>query len=334
MHIFKYEKRGQATKGEFEECRKLGEKLVRQARPDGDPTPRLIGHRAVGMSQFLIGEFRDARLQLEKSIELYDTHPPAAALNFPQDIRATVQAFLGLTCVVMGNIKEGFRHTQAAVVRANQLRHPHTLCYVLTFHAGAHVLCREPERVLAIVDRSIALSAEYGFPLWSAGGQMLRGWARVDVGELQQGLTEIRQGIGDLEVTGALIWMQFGQYLLAQALANAGLRDEAIDVVESTLSAIPNGSRRWYQAELYRLEGDLLLDVPASVVEAQYEKAIATAESQGARLWQLRATNTLAAFCRSRSRMADVRSRLALLYESFAGEEMGFDLRKAEELLE
>jgi predicted ATPase len=323
----------QATKGEFEECRRLGETLVRRARPDGDPIQRLIGHRAIGMSQFLIGELRDARLQLEKSLDLYDAHPPAAELIFPQDIRATAQAFLALTCVVMGNINEGFRHAHAAVARANQLKHPHTLCYVLTFLAGAHVLCREPNRVLTIVDRSIALSAEYGFPLWSAGGQMLRGWARVEIGELEQGMTEIRQGIGDLELTGALIWVQFGRYLLAQALANAERRDDAIDVVDTTLSAIPNNSRRWYQAELYRLRGELLPDAPASVVEGHYEKAIATAASQGARLWQLRATNTLAAFCRSRSGMADVRSRLALLYESFAGEEMGDDLRKAKELL-
>jgi class 3 adenylate cyclase/predicted ATPase len=324
----------QATKGEFEECRGLGEALVQQARLHGDPTQKLIGHRALGMAQFLIGELQDARLQLGRSLDLFDAHPPSAALIFPQDIRSTAQAFLGLACVVMGSLKEGFSHAQAAVNRATQLRHPHSLCYVLTFLAGAHVICREPERVLPIVDRSIALSVEYGFPLWSAGGQMLRGWARVETGELEQGIAEIRRGIADLEITGALIWVQFGRYLLAQALANAERRCDALNVVDKTLAAIPNDSRRWYQAELYRLKGDLSVDAPASVVEAHYEKAIATAASQGARLWELRATNALAMFRRSRTGAVDMRDRLAPLYESFAGEDVGADLQETKELLE
>lgn len=323
----------QATKGEFEECRRFGEELVQRAGLDGDPTQRLIGHRAVGMSQFLIGELKEARLQLQKSLDLYDTHPPPPALIFPQDIRATAQAFLALTCVLLGNIKYGLAQGQAAVARADQLIHPHSLCYVLTFLAGAHVLCREPERVFPLVDRSIALSLKYGFPLWSAGGQMLRGWARVEFGEADQGVAEIRQSIDELEATGALIWMQFGRYLLAQALANTQQRGNALKLVDETLSAIPNNSRRWYQAELYRLKGDLLFDAPASVVEAHYEKAIATAASQGARLWELRASNALATFWRSRGRLGEVRSLLAPLYESFGGEDTGADLSKTKELL-
>jgi predicted ATPase len=324
----------QATKGEFEECRRLGETLVQQARLDGDPTQKLIGHRALGMAQFLIGELQDARLQLEKSLDLFDARPPAAAFMFPQDIRSTAQAFLGLTCVVMGRLNEGFGHAQAAVTRATQLRHPHSLCYVLTFLAGTHVICRQPERVLPIVDRSIALSVEYGFPLWSAGGKMLRGWARAESGDLEQGIAEIRQGIADLEITGALIWVQFGRYLLAQALANAGHRSDALDVVEEALSTIPHNTKRWYQAELYRLRGDLSVDAPPSVVEAYYEEAIATASSQGARLWELRAANALSMFQHSRTATVDMRSRLTPLCESFAGEDVGADLRIARGLLE
>jgi predicted ATPase len=219
------------------------------------------------------------------------------------------------------------------VARAEQLRHPHTLCYVLTFLAGGHVICHEPERALPVLERSIGLSSEYGFALWSAGGQMLRGWARAQRGQAEQGIAELRQSIQALEATGALIWVEFARYLLAEALADAAQRGDALAVVDETLSAIPGNSGRWYEAELYRLKGDLLVDAPVSTIEACYEKAIATAAAQGARLWGLRATNALATLWRSRGRTSDAILRLAPLYKTFSADDTLPDLCKARELL-
>jgi predicted ATPase len=92
-------------------------------------------------------------------------------------------------------------------------------------------------------------------------------------------------------------------------------------------------SGRWYEAELYRLKGDLLVNAPVSAIEACYERAIATAQSQGARLWELRATNALAALWRRHGRISDARHRLAPLYKSFPEEDMCVDLQKAGDLL-
>jgi predicted ATPase len=57
-------------------------------------------------------------------------------------------------------------------------------------------------------------------------------------------------------------------------------------------------SGRWYEAELHRLRGDLLVREGASSAAAEvcYETAIAVAGRQGARLWQLRASNALAGY--------------------------------------
>jgi predicted ATPase len=324
----------QATRGEFEETRKLGEELIARAGPDGDVMQRLVGHRALGMSQFLIGQLKDARRQLETTLELFDAHGGPSALASPQDARATAQAFLALTSILLGDIKGGFAQANSSVARAEQLRHPHSIAYVLTFLAGAHVLCREPERAQAILDRSIGLSIEYGFPLWAGGGQMLRGWARAKLGEIEQGLTDLRLSVEALAATGALIWVQFARYLLAQTLADIKERGAASKLVDETLSAIPRNSGRWYEAELYRLKGSLLVgDAPVSAIESWYEKAIATAASQGARLWELRATNALAMLWCSCGRTQDGIRRLTPLCNSFVCETAVPDLREAKELL-
>jgi predicted ATPase len=164
---------------------------------------------------------------------------------------------------------------------------------------------------------------------------MLRGWAQVELGDVDAGLTEIRQSVDALERTGALTWVHFARYLLAQSLSKIGGREDALKLVDQTLAAIEGTSGRWYEAELSRLKGDLLLsgDGPKAVAEACYETAIAVANRQGALLWRLRATNALAQLHCAHGRFAEAYDRLKPLYSSFGQDTACVDLREAETLL-
>ena len=324
----------QVTRDEFEQCRKLGEELLQRAE-ERDTVQRLIGHRALGLSLFLVGEPIAARQQLGKVLALYDAvaHDPPALM--PHDIRATTQAFLALDSIVLGDINGGLSYARDAVAQAEQLRHPHSLCYVGTFLAGAYVLCSMPEAVVPISERTIAVSHEHGFALWLAGGQMLHGWARVELGDTDSGLTQLRRSITALEATGAAIWVHFGRYLLAQALTKTNHREEARGLVDQTLSAVERTSGRWYEAELYRLRGDLLLNGRAAPAAAEecYEKAISIAGRQGARFWELRATNALMESWIACGKSAEARKRLAELYTTFDTDVVTPDLMRAKTLL-
>jgi len=140
-------------------------------------------------------------------------------------------------------------------------------------------------------------SNEYGFPQWAAGGLMLRGWARVEVGEIEAGLADIRSSIRGLERTGTLIWMQFAHYLLARALVADEQWAKATEVVDRLLAEIKAAGGRWYEAEVARLRGDILRGQhkPLPEIEACYESAIAIARRQGARAWELKAMESLEA---------------------------------------
>jgi len=322
-------------RGEFEQCRRLAEDLLEQALRQDDPTPKLMGHRALGMSLFVLGELSAARDHLKSALDLYDMprHAQLAPL-FSQDFKASAQIYLALALVLLGDIREGLTHGREALAHAEHLRHPHSICYVLPFLAGAYLICRDPETAYPIAERTIALSAEYGFPLWSAGGLMLRGWARLELGETATALDELRQSVSALEATDTLIWVQFAHYLVARALATAGEREAALAQVDKILTWIGGTSGRWYEAELHRLKGDLLLqrDDPSGA-EASYERAIAIAARQGARLWQLRATNALSALWRAQGRISEAHARLAPLCASFGGEPGSADVRQAQALL-
>ena len=294
-----------------------------------------MGHRALGMSLFMIGELAQSSSELRSAIALYDLakHGPLA-LVFSQDFKATAEVYLSLASVLLGDIKAGLDHGGNALAHAEGLRHPHSICYVLPFLAGAHLVAGMAQTALPLTERTIALSSEYGFPLWSAGGLMLRGWARLDLGDVDQALIEIRQSVGALEATGTLVWVQFARFLLARAMAKTGQTEAALRQVQQLLNEMGATSGRWYQAEVHRLNGELLLqhgDPPGA--EACFEQAIAIATRQGARVWQLRATNALSQLWREQGRTSELHARLAPLYSTFDNELASADLQRAKTLL-
>jgi predicted ATPase len=204
----------------------------------------------------------------------------------------------------------------------------------LPFLAGAYLIAGRPEEAYPVTERTIALSSEYGFPQWSAGGLMLRGWAQVDLGKLDDGLADIRSSINALEATGTLIWVQFARFLFAQALAKAGQTRLATELVDRILLELGGTDGRWYEAELHRLKGDLLLGLGRTMAaEASYETAIAVAKRQGARLWELRATNALGAMLREHVRASELHARLGPLYAGFERGLVSPDLLMARTLL-
>jgi len=103
-----------------------------------------------------------------------------------------------------------------------------------------------------------------------------------------------------------------------------------MEIIESIIAEISSTSGRWYEAEVLRLRGDLLTEVGGSLDEAEksYEAAIAVAMRQGARLWQLRATNSLATLLRVRGREAELQARLAPLCAGFEGRFANVDLQQ------
>jgi class 3 adenylate cyclase/predicted ATPase len=317
------------TRGDFEQSRTLAEELLTLAEQQDDPKPKLMGHRALGQALFLIGELAPSRSHLSTSLKFCDAtrHGSLGPLSS--------QTYLALACTLLGDIESGLVFGEDAVRLAEQLRHPHNLCNALAFLAGAHVLRADPGAAYPIAERTVGLASEYAFPLWLAGGRMLRGWASCHLGNAEEGLAELRKSVKALEATGALIWVQFARYLLAQALAKAEQVADAIKLVDQTLLMVAGTSGRWYEAELHRLKGDLLVSGGGSpeAAEACYERAIVVAARQGARLWQLRASNALAALWCTQSKIPEVHAILAPLTASFDGTIMMPDLQRTKTLL-
>jgi predicted ATPase len=122
---------------------------------------------------------------------------------------------------------------------------------------------------------------------------------------------------------------------LARACDIAGQVDEAVTQLDDALQIVERTGERWFEAELHRHKGQLLLRQGyPEAAEELYRKALSIAQEQEAKLWELRAAVSLARLRRDQGRRDEARDLLAPVYGWFSE---GFgtpDLKSAKLLLQ
>jgi predicted ATPase len=202
----------------------------------------------------------------------------------------------------------------------------------------------------------MTLSTEQGFPLWAAWGTMLRGWALAKQERAEEGTSQIRQGMATFRATGAEVSRDYLPALLAEAYEKAGQVEEGLSSLAEALVAVDNSGERWYEAELYRLKGELTLQKEFKVQGSKFQvpntqhptpstqateeaekcflKAIEIAQKQQAKSLELRATVSLARLWQSHGKHPAARDMLSAIYHWFTEGFDTKDLQEAKGLLE
>jgi tetratricopeptide (TPR) repeat protein len=151
----------------------------------------------------------------------------------------------------LGYPDQALQRSHEALTLARELAHPASVATALYFAAMVHARRREWQRTYEQAEAALGLAREHVFAFRVAQATILRGWALVEQGQGEAGLTQIGQGLAALRATGA----ETGSYLilLAVAYGRVGQIEEGLRVAEEALAV----SRR--DAGLYRLKGGLLL---------------------------------------------------------------------------
>ena len=182
------------------------------------------------------------------------------------------------------------------------------------------------------------LCLEYGGqPFWSAWGPILRGWALSEQGKIKEGLAEERQGLEAYSSTGSMLAQPYFLALQAETYRKGGQIEEGIEVLIETLAMLDKSGERWWEAELHRLKGELLLVVSSNnylQAEACFNKAFEIACRQSAKSLELRAAMSLGRLWQQKGKKEKARQMLAEVYAWFTE---GFDtpdLKEAGRLLD
>jgi predicted ATPase len=165
------------------------------------------------------------------------------------------------------------------------------------------------------------LAREYDLNLWRAFGVFLQGWAASQSGAPADGLEDMRRGAELLREQNALLYDGLLKVVLAEAEALAGDPGRAIATIDEALATADRTGYRAFEAELHRARGEILLKLdpaePAAAEEA-FLTAIAVAEQQATRSFQLRAAISLAKLYQSTARPVEAHDILAPALEGFA----------------
>ncbi len=182
----------------------------------------------------------------------------------------------------------------------------------------------------------LALADEYGLPFFRPLALSFRGWALAEEGQIAEGIAEMRWGITESQNAGVSA-RSIELAPLAECYARLGDVENGLRIVAEGLAQVDRTGERTCEAELHRLNGELLLVqyMPStSEAESAFRRAIEIAQQQSAKSWELRATMSLARLLSKQGRRDEARAMLAEIYNWFTEGFDTADLRDARTLLD
>jgi predicted ATPase len=146
----------------------------------------------------------------------------------------------------------------------------------------------------------------------------------------------MRRGHDAWQVTGAELDRPYFLVLLAEAYGNVGQVNEGLGLLTEASAVVDKGERFW-EAELYRLQGELLLQQATGSgdeTETCFRQALDVARHQQAKSLELRAAISLSRLWQRQGKRAEARQLLAEIYAWFTEGFDTADLQQAKRLLE
>jgi predicted ATPase/class 3 adenylate cyclase len=326
-------------RGAYQMMRTLGEELLSLAQRLHDPDLLLEAHHALWATLFFGGELAAARPHLEQGLRLYEPqrHRAHAALYSGHDPGVCCRAVAAPRLWLLGYPDQAVASSRAALALAQQLAHPLTLTIALYLAAILHHLCREALLTQARAEAGMTIAAEQGFPQQLANARTLQGWALAACGRGAEGLTQIQQGLAASQAIGASRDRPYHLALLAEVFGQGGQTTAGLEALAEALATLAKSGVRWWEAELHRLRGELLLQqamAQPEEAEACFQQALDVARQQQAKSLELRAAMSLARLWQQQGKRAGARELLAPIYGWFTEGFDTADLQEAKALLE
>jgi predicted ATPase len=347
------------VRGEVRKARALAEQGFQLAQRLSTPTALLTGHAFLVEPLYFLGELTTARAHLEEAWGLYN--PQEHNLDVMQhwmDPGVGLLSYLAVTSWLLGYSDQAQQRLHEGLVLAERLSHPYSSGNILIYASLFHSARREWQQAREQAEEVIRLSTEYGFPYLFAQGTVLRGRALVVLGQVEEGLGQMQQGLTFFRSTGAELARLNFLPGLASAYARVGRVEEGLAVLAEALTVVDNTGMRLNEAGLYVMKGELLLNADLgmqnderktkrkrlasssihrsvqSEAEACFLKAVDIARKQQAKSLELRAVMSLSRLWQQQDKKKETHKLLSEIYTWFTEGFDTKDLQEAKVLLE
>jgi predicted ATPase/DNA-binding winged helix-turn-helix (wHTH) protein len=326
------------ARAQFQTAGELGQELFHLAQRQHDADFLALAHVVMGMNAFFHGDLVAARTNLERCLPLCDTQQLSAAQFISRYERGAkhgtwfAQVLWGL-----GYADQAQQQSQEALALARQSGHASILAYAEFFATMLTQYRRAVAATYARAEALMALAAAQGFELRLEQGRMLRGWALAMQGKAAEGVAQIRQGWAAQRAVGPKLLQPYFLALLAEASGQAGAPEAGLPILAEAMTLVDTTEERWWEAELYRLQAELLLQLPTYDVhkaESLLHHSLDVARAQQAKALELRAALSLSRLWQRQGKCDAARQLLAEVYGWFTEGFGTVDLHEARVLLE
>jgi class 3 adenylate cyclase/tetratricopeptide (TPR) repeat protein/ABC-type transport system involved in cytochrome c biogenesis ATPase subunit len=319
-----------AMRAEHIAARDVARQCLALAAEHEHPGMSALGNRFMGQTLWLMGAFVDARFHLQRTLDLCIAHQETITSyrRFGADDQVTALSSLSRTLLVLGYPEQGAAVAGQALARARAMGLAFTTAFALDGEALLGALGGDLQRAAAHAEEAMAHSIEHSLPDFEQRARFIQGALLAQSGDPQHGIDLMREAMAAVERNNmSRRTLYLGH--LASAHASLGQPEVGLDLLDEAIRTAELTNERFFEAELYRLRGKMLLTLgQRGEAETGLQWALTIAQQQQARWWELRATITLAKHWHDEGKSPEAYSLLQPVYSRFVE---GFDTRDLKE---
>jgi predicted ATPase len=210
---------------------------------------------------------------------------------------------------------------EEGLARAFESNHPGTQADINCFTAIFEIVRGDVDAARRPAETVVELSREHGLTQFALWGALLNAWARARLGDRETGLAELRQALEASIGQGIKMNLPLYQGLLAELEAEQGA-EVALARTDAALALARETGERWTDALLHRIRAQILLKrYPTNTAPAEqaFQTAIAVAQQQKAKSFELRAAMNMARLWRDQGKRDESVNHMTFSAPSVAG---------------
>ncbi len=328
-----------AARAQYETGFEMAEQCFRLAQAAGDSGLLLEAHHALAVSCCVAGEFAEGLEHAKQVIANYNpVDHDRLRFAYGQDPVAACLFHAGSAQWFLGYPDQSAKTTDECIALARRLNHPHTLATATGFGARTYQLSGNINAVEECAAETVAVASAHDLRFYRAIGVMFGGWALTRRGRIEEGIAQLQSGLDAFRATEAVLLLAYFSAMLAEAYGELGQASEGLRILE----AIDVARDRYWEAELHRLRGELILKQQPDrdigklegTAEECFRRAAAIARKQNAKSLELRAACSMSRLRMRQGKRSEAREVLAEIFEWFTEGFDTADLKEAKILLE
>jgi predicted ATPase len=337
-----------SMRAEYQTALELCDQMLSLAERTEDAVLIALARWGLGYGLVRTGALAPGLAHLEHMIAFYDSQQHhALTFTYGSDPGVACLSWASWALWTLGYPDQALKRSEEALALAHNLSHPPSLVFAQGVAGYFHLFRQDGQTAQALIETGLNLATEHSLPFWVALLTYMEGWVLVEQGRGKAGVEQMRRGLAAYESLGTedLRSMMLAQ--LAKAHGKHGYIEEGLTTLSEALAFVEKTGECFYEAEIHRLQGELLLKVevegmkdervvPGAYLlnaETCFQRAVEVARRQETKLWELRAVMSLCRLLQHQDGQEKARTMLTEIYGWFTEGLDTPDLQEAKSLL-